>query len=232
VKKSICIAVAIAISVSLIGVPAQAKKAGELKDGVYRDNKHDFSFTVPNGWSANIKKDKQVVRLTMEQKAPVPPYHFRGELRDYMQIPFMVVIADTTSFSVEQFVDSLLSPSYETKQMDYFLKYLKIISRPHEIMRRNQVTFQDQTAIMLEARQPYEMEVSKRDEDLPGSDRADVVNDYKYGSMFLTVRDGHIFIIHMICEYGTSEPILQMFNSLIGSLTFGAAEEPAEAPGD
>lgn len=219
-RKCVCLAVVITVFISLSGIPAFGKKAGDVKDDVYYDNQHDFSFDVPTGWSTNIKSDKQVVRLTMDQKSPVPPYHFRGELQDYMQIPTMVVIADTTSFTVEQFIDSLLSPSYETKQTSYFMKYLKIISRPHEVLKRNQITFQDETAVMFEVRQPYEMTVSQR-----GSDRATVVNDFKYGSIFVTVRDGHVFIIHMICEYETSAPIVKMFNTVINSLKFGAEEE-------
>jgi hypothetical protein len=196
-----------------------AKKAGEVKDDVYHDNKHSLSFGIPSGWSTNIKSDKHVVRLTMDQKSPVPPFHFRGELQDYMQIPTMVVIVDTTSFGVDEFIDSLMSPTYETKQLEYFLKYLKILSRPHEILKRNQITFKDETAVIVEARQAYEMTVSER-----GSDRASVVNDFKYGSIFFTVRDGYVYIIHMICEYETSAPILKMFNSLVNSLAFGVDE--------
>jgi hypothetical protein len=223
VKRFVQITITIVFLLSVIGIPALAKKAGEIKDGVYRDDSYGFSITIPETWSANIKKSKSVIRLTMDEKSPVPPFHFQGDLRDYMQIPTMVLIVDTTSFDVGTFVDSLLASGYDSKQKKYFMKYLKIVSRPHEIIKRREVTIEGETAVILEARQAYEMEVSQR-----GSDRASVVNDYKYGSIFFTVRDGHVYILHMICEYQTSATILEVYNLVLGSLKFGPGPE-AEA---
>jgi hypothetical protein len=165
--KYIGIAVTVVLFIACFGAPVEAKKAGEVKDTVYQDNNYNFSFTVPEGWSTSIKSAKFALRLTMDQKSPVPPYQFRGNLRDYMQIPSMAVIVDTTSLGANEFVDSLLSSSFESKQKKFMYKYLKIISRRYELVKRQEVTFRGKLAVMMEARQPYEISVAQR-----GSDRA------------------------------------------------------------
>jgi len=220
VKRFVYVAVTVCFVVTLWAVPGFTKQAGEIKDGVYTDTDYQFSLKVPVGWSAKVKEAKSALRLAMDQTSADPPKQFTGDLRDYMQIPTVVVIVDTTSLTVGQFIDNLLSPKFESKQKSGMLRLLKLISKPHEILKRSEVTFEDASATMIEARQPYEMEVSAR-----GSDRAIVVNDHKYGSMFFTVRDGRVYVIHLICEYQTSSPIVEVYNAMIGSLKFAPAAE-------
>jgi len=221
--KFVGIAVTVVLLLACIGAPAQAKKAGEVKDNVYQDNDYHFSLLIPDGWSASVKNAKYALRLTMDQKSPVPPYQFRGSLRDYMQIPTMAVIVDTTSLDANVFVDSMLSSSFESDQKKFLLKYLKIITRTYELVKRQEITFQGDLAVLMEVRQPYEVTVAKQ-----GSDKADVVNDNKYGTIFITVRDGHVYVISMICEYRTSEAILAMYDQVIKSLKFGSDEGAAK----
>jgi hypothetical protein len=233
VKRFVYVAVTVCFVVTLWAVPGFTKQAGEIKDGVYTDKDYQFSLKIPVGWSAKVKEAKSALRLSMDQTSAVPPEHLTGDLRDYMQIPTVVVIVDTTSLTVGQFIDNLLSPKFESKQKDGMLRLLKLISRPHEVLKRSEITFENAPATMIEARQPYEMEVSGRgaelDADSLDSDRANVINDHKYGSMFFTVRDGHIYAIHLICEYKTSSSIVEIYNAMIGSLKFAPVAEVKEA---
>ncbi len=222
-KRQVCIALAFLFMFSLITVPVQAKKAGEVKDKVYTDFTYAFSFSIPGKWSVQVKKSKSPLRLSMEERSPVPPQQFQGELRDYMQIPMIKVLADTTSLTCDQFVKNMLDDEFKSKQKKFFMKSLNLISKPHDILKQSDMTFAGSKAIMIEARQPYSMEVSKRggdDASDRGSDRADVINDNKSGAIFLTVRDGHVIIFHMICEYKTSLPLMGVFNNLVKSLKF------------
>jgi hypothetical protein len=223
VKKNLTCFLVLVFVFSIMAVPVWAAKAGEIKDDIYTDNEYGFSFAIPAGWSANVKKAKYVLRVALDQKSPTPPRQFQGDLRDYMQIPAIKVLVDTTSLTVDQFVDSLLDPDFKSKQKKGLLKSLDLISKPYDIQKKGPLTFQGAKAYMIEARQSYSMEVSSS-----GSDRADVINDYKSGAIFLTVREGRVYIFHFICEYQTSEPIFKIFNGLINSLNFGGAdEEPA-----
>ena len=223
-RRKLTLALLVVFVISLIGIPAQAKKAGEINDDVYTDTEYNFSFSIPAGWSTNVGKAGKVLRVNLDQTSAVPPRHFQGDLRDYMQIPTIKVVVDTTSLTVEKFIDYLLDPEVKTKQKKGLMKYLPLISKDHEILKRSNVTFAGTKATMLEARQAYSMEVSAR-----GSDRADVVNDYKYGSIFFTVRDGRVYIFHMICEYQTSGPLIDIFNTMVSSLKFEGAGAEGEA---
>ena len=228
IKRKLTLALALLLTLSLIGIPAQAKKAGEIKNDVYTDLEYNFSFNTPAGWSAKIGNTGKVLRIGLDQTSAVPPRHFQGDLRDYMQIPTIRVLVDTTSLSVDAFIDKLLDPNFKSKQKTGLMKYLTLLGKNPEIQKRSNITFADIKATTLEARQAYSMEVSTR-----GSDRADVVNDYKYGSIFFSVRDGRIYIFHMICEYQTSGPLINIFNSLIASLKFdGAAGAATEESSD
>ncbi len=221
--KFVGIAVTVVLFIACVGAPVEAKKSGEVKDNIYTDNDYDFSMQIPDGWSTSIKSSKYALRMTMDQKSPVPPYQFQGGLRDYMQVPTMAVIVDTTSLGANEFVDSLLSSSFESDQKKFMYKYLKIVSRPYELVKRQEITFQGKMAVLMEARQAYEITVAKQ-----GSDKADVVNDNKYGTIFVTVRDGHVYMISMICEYRTSQPIVDMYNQVISSLKFGPKKGAGE----
>ena len=224
-KRSIALVTFASMFCALAAGTALAEKAGVVENDVYTDTEYRFSFTVPTGWSAKIKDAKQVLRVALMQTSPVPPSHFQGELRDYMQIPTMVVIVDTTSIGVDQFIDNLLDNNYKSKQKKGLLRYLDLIAKPHEILKRKDATFQGQKTTVVEVRQPYSMEVSER-----GSDRASIVNDFRTGSMFFTVRDGKMLVIHIICEYQTSSAVMQAFETTLNSLKFLDAPKGAETP--
>lgn len=226
-KRKLTFVLMMVLALSLMGIPLQAKKAGEINEDVYTDAEYNFSFNVPAGWSSKIGKSGKVLRVNLDQTSAVPPRHFQGDLRDYMQIPTIKVLVDTTSLSVDEFIDNLLDSEFKSKQKKGLMKYLTLISKIHEVQKRSKVTFADAKATVLEARQSYSMEVSRR-----GSDKAEVLNDYKYGSIFFTVRDGKVYIIHMICEYQTSGPLINIFNAMLNSLKFnGAAEATEESSG-
>jgi hypothetical protein len=224
-RKGVIATVAFCFVLCLLAMPAAAKKAGEIKDNVYTDSDYGFSFQVPSGWSVNIKASKSALRLAMNQTSPIPPRHFEGDLRDYMQIPVISVLVDTCSVPVDTFIHRLQDAGYKSKQKEYFMTQLKLISKPHEIMKSKDVTLGSDKGTILQVRQAYMTEVAQR-----GSDRADVINDYKAGSVLFTVRGGHVYIFHMICEYQSSEPILTLFDAMINSLKFSAAA-PAEEKG-
>jgi len=228
VKRKLTLALTLVLIFSLMAIPVQAKKAGEVNENVYTDVEYNFSFDIPAGWSAKVSNAGKVLRVNLDQTSAVPPRHFQGDLRDYMQIPTIKILVDTTSLSAGDFIDKLLDPEFKSKQKKGLMKYLTLIGKEHEIQKRSQITFADTKATMLEVRQSYSMEVSAR-----GSDKADVINDYKYGSIFFTVRNGQVYIFHMICEYQTSGPLINIFNAMIGSVKFngvggGGTEESSD----
>jgi hypothetical protein len=213
-KKSICVALTCLILVAMTVVPASAKKAGEVKDDVYTDGSYKFSLKVPTGWAPSIREEKSPLRLVLTQKSYPVPEQFQDR-RDYAQIPTMSVLVDTTSLTVDQFTDNLLDTKSKSKQRAFFLKNMPLINRNHDILKRSPVTAGDAKAIALEVRQEYSLEVAQ-----PGSDMADVVQDYKSGQIYITVKNGLVYVIHGICEYKLNSSYKQFFDGIFASLKF------------
>lgn len=219
-RKRLHALVAIMVIVCFAYGTAWAGKAGGIKDDVYTDSGFNFSFKIPAGWSASIKDAKSALRISMNQKSYPVPEQFKAH-PDYAQIPTITVLADTTSLTVDQFLDNLLDGKAKSKQKDFFLRNLALISKPHEVLKRSDATVAGAKAIQLDVRQQYSLEVAKPmdpDDEAAGTDRADVVNDFKAGIIFVTVRDGKVLVIHGICEYKLSAQYKDSFGVLFNSL--------------
>ncbi|MDD4051197.1 MAG: hypothetical protein PHR28_04765 [candidate division Zixibacteria bacterium] len=213
-KKAVCLTLTCLFFVVMIAAPALAKKAGEVKDDVYTDGTYKFSLKVPTGWSPTIKAEKFPLRLVLTQKSYPVPEQFQGN-RDYAQIPTISVLVDTTSLSVEQFVDSLLDSKYKSKQKQFFVKNMPIIAKFHDVLKRSNVTAGDAKGLSLAVRQAYTVEVAQS-----GSDMADVIQDYKSGQILVIVRNGLVYVIHGICEYKLNSSYEPIFNGTFASLKF------------
>ena len=214
-KKLLTITLAIVILFSFAVTPVMAKKAGEVKDDVYTDGTYGFSFKIPAGWSHKISSSKKPDRIVLSQKSYPVPRAFQ-ENRDFAQIPTITLLADTTSETAEGFFNKLMDSKFKSKQKDYFMKKLRLISRPHEVLKKMEVIVQKAKTVQLEARQQYTVEVPQR-----GSDRADVFSDFKAGGLFLTVRDGNVFAIQIMYEHQYYAQYNDLFfKTLLGSLKF------------
>ncbi len=204
----------------LFSMPVMAKKAGEVEDNIFTDSEYGFSLEVPQGWAYKIYSAKKPERIAMDQKSYPVPQAYQGGNEDYAQIPMIIVLADTTSLGVDQFVAKMLDSEFDSKQKKYFMRRLRLISGQYEELKRKEVSIQDVKSIQLYARQQYTTEVPQR-----GSDKADVYTDFKAGVVFFYVRDGHVFIIHMIYEYQFNAQYSDLFDSkLIPSLKFAEKE--------
>ncbi len=213
-KKNVWLTWAFLFIVLVVVSPVAAKKAGEIKDNVYLDGNYKFSLNVPAGWSPTIKDEKSPVRLVMMQSSYPVPTQFQDR-RDYAQIPTMTVLYDTTSLTAEQFVDTLLDNKSKSKQRAFFVKNMPLISKTHDILKRSTGTLGNAKTVTLEVRQKYALEVAQA-----GSDMADVINDYKAGTIFVAVKDGKVFVFHSIAEYQLISSYQTIFGGTIASIKF------------
>lgn len=213
-KKAICLVLTCLFFVVVVAAPALAKKAGEVKDDVYTDANHKFSVKIPTGWSPTIKDERSPLRLVLTQKSYPVPEQFQSN-RDYAQIPTISVLVDTTSLTVDQFVDSLLDSKCKSKQRQFFVRNMPSIAKVYDVLKRSNTTAGDAKALALEVRQQYSVEVAQS-----GSDMADVVQDYKSGKIFVTVKNGKAYVIHGICEYKLNTSYDQFFTGVFNSLKF------------
>ncbi|MCK5126467.1 MAG: hypothetical protein KAR42_09445 [candidate division Zixibacteria bacterium] len=216
-NRILMVALVLVFALGLFNAPVLAKKVGKITDNVFTDDNHKFSITTFEGWSTKVgSKSKLPLRLTMLEKSfPVPQAYQGGGKEDFAQIPTIRVLVDTCSTTAEQFIENLLDSKFKSKQKKFFRKNLKLISRPHEVLKKTQATIQDQKAVIYSIRQAYRNEVAQS-----GSDRADIINDFIAGYILYTVRDGKIYVATMLMEYKTSASYNTKWNELLSSLKF------------
>ena len=201
----------------LLGSPLFAgKKAGEVTEGVFTDNDYGYSFKIPEGWSESVKKSQSAIRIVAHQKDYPVPRDYIGGNEDYAQIPTMVILADTSSLNSKVFTDSLFSDSFSSKQKKFFLKNMRLLNGSFEVLSRKEYTFRDQLAVLVEIRKQYSREIQSES----GSDKADIVNDYIGGALFITVRGGKVFALEMEYEYQFHGTYKQILDMLLASLKF------------
>jgi len=214
-KYTLCVMVAVGLFCILIAVPAFAIKSGEVKDNVYTDTDYKFSFKVPDGWGVDVKNSKSAVRVTMTQNSAPVPQQFQGGGEDYAQIPTLAVLVDTTSVTADQFLKNLTDPKFKSEQKKFFMQKLTIISKPFDVQNEKSLNAVGGAAKSVQYKQRYTVEVNER-----GSDKADVITDYKGGAIFAVVKDGKIYIFHIIYEYQYNAQYLGLFDAAVGSLKF------------
>jgi hypothetical protein len=214
-KNTIRISLTMFIFLAMV-TSIQAKKAGEVTDGVFHDEKFGYTMSFPGGWGENVKSEKSALRVILAEKSYPIPRHFQGAGKeDYATIPTIAILADTTSLTAQQFIDSLLNAEDKSKQLEYFERNTRIISRPYEVEKRQGLTVDEQEGYLVQARQQYSMEVAER-----GSDRADIVNDYKAGFVFAMVKDGTVIAVNGICERSFISNYMPVFLDVVQSIKF------------
>jgi hypothetical protein len=213
-KKAICLTSMCLFLITVIATPILAKKAGEIKDDIYTDAQYKFNLKIPAGWASTVKDEKSALRFVLTHKSYAVPQQFQGN-PEYAQIPTINILVDTTSLSVDQFIDSLLEGKTKSKQKTFFLKYMPLIAKTHDVLKRSPVTVGDAKWVAMEVRQAYTVEVAQA-----GSDVADVVQDYKSGQIYLTVKNGYVFVIHGICEYKLNSTYKGIFDGFFSTWKF------------
>jgi hypothetical protein len=198
------IIVAVVLAPMVICAMAHAKKAGEIQDSVYSDNLYGLTFIIPSGWEASIKTDKSPVRVVLKHKdfeipSMMEPY------RDYITVPTFTIIVDTTSLPVDSFVDRMLDPDFKSKQKKFFLKHLKAISKPFELVAREDKAEVLFSSVEIGVVQPYTISLP-----IQGTNIAKDVDAAYAGGLYFVAHKSHIYIFHGICDaqmLSTYEPI-------------------------
>jgi len=214
-KNVLCVILAAGMLCMVAAAPVFAAKAGDIKDNVYTDTDYKFSFKVPDGWGADVKSSKSPIRITMTQNSAPVPQQFQNGGEDYAQIPTFTVLVDTTSVTADQFMKNLTDPKFKSEQKKFFMQKLTIISKPFDVQNEKSINIAGASAKSVQYKQRYTVEVNER-----GSDKSNVVTDYKGGGIFVVVKDGKVYVFHMIYEYQYNSQYLGLFDAVTASLKF------------
>ena len=202
----------------LAGAADARKKdlAGEIVNGAYIDDDYGFSLVVPDVWDYSIKKSKSPVRLIMSKKQYDVPIHFQ-HAPNYTTVPRVTVFIDTTSLTVDQFVDSMLADGFKSKQKNRIFQEFMGMYGNFQLKKRSHMSVGGIDGVRISTQLRYTLEVARAGSE---SDRADVVSDYYGGSLFFAKKGNNIYLVNLVCEWRYFDSIEKEFIEVLNGFKF------------
>ena len=177
-------------------------KAGEIDGDVYKDNVYNFTLKVHEGWKARVSKEKDPVRLTLTQKNYAIPTDFINA-PDYTKIPRISVYVDTTSMGAFDFIDSLMSETYDSDQKNDIKKEFEVLQNQDiydgDLVERgrSRIEVGDESGLLWKGQIKYKQIVQTSASSVGGK----LVRS-SYGGAIGAIKHGdNIYLFHVMCEW-------------------------------
>ena len=204
-KRLTILLLALAICVPNAGARKKKPKSGKIQDKVFTDAKYGFQLTLPDGWTARLKKNVDSYRLVLIQKNyQVPPDY--AEAPDYTMVPRLTVFVTETHVSPFECLDSLLSDSYSSKEKKEIMKEFEIINKQsvgdgerENVITRKRKSYRvgENKGVLWQGKSKYIKMV-----EIAGSDAGGmrVYGAYQGGIVIMPIGKTHLVLFHVICE--------------------------------
>ncbi len=226
------ISICLALMVTTAWAGRKKDKAGSVENGVYTDDSYSFSLTLPQNWKSKIYNDKDNIRLSMTQSNfEVPNDYIKTP--EHTKVPRITVFSDTTSMSLMDFIDSLVSSSYKSGQKKEMLKEFEILHsgplgdanvQPVSPRRRSPITVGEQQGVIWSGQSKYIKEISVSASSVGGK-RVDAA----YGGSILALKkDRTIVVFHLICEWLYFPALDKDLQAVAGTLKWNRVPSEAE----
>jgi len=194
------------------------EKTGEVKDNTYTDSKFGFQITGLQNWKVKKEGEPSLVRVFMTQKnykvSTVP-----GASKYNTAIPTILVLADTTSLSLEQVDTCLIKTGKGLDNQDDFAIKLDLI-RNSEIVEFHDIAVDSITAREYVLKKPYKKtgEDPRVRDPIFGSQV--IIEDFLAGRVILFKKGRNLFVVQFSCEREFFYPNDSEFQKIIGSWKF------------
>jgi hypothetical protein len=201
--------------------------AGVVENGVYRDSKFGFELKLNDNWKANVGKEEENVRLSLVQRNyGIPPRY--ANAADYTVIPRIAVYADTSSIGAAAMLDSILSPTFKSKQKKDIAKEFEFLSQNGIIPRNKKfVQIAGEAAVIWEGTVKYTKDIASSS----SSDQGIRVSGGYGGVIVATRKANTILLFHVMCESDFFDDVVRQSLEVINSLTWGTPEKAAKSEG-
>jgi hypothetical protein len=191
-------------------------KSGEVAGNTYIDGTYPFKLTFNDAWKYTMKKGEDKIRLILTQKKyDIPPAYTHAP--NYTTVPKITVMVDTTSLSLDMFVDSLLSNAYKSDQKKAITSEFPILFGDYQVRKRFKLPAGASEGIQVLAQLQYTISVQGSGS---GSDRGEIVTDFYGGSIFFAKKDNNIYMLHFIGEWRYFDSLQKDFAEVIKGFEF------------
>jgi hypothetical protein len=197
------------------GSLAKAKKTGEVEKTLYTDSKFGFQVTGLKNWKMKSQKEPSLLRVVMTQRnfkvSTIP-----GASQYTTSIPTILILADTTSLSLEQFEESLLGKGKLLHNKEDFMLKLDLLSNS-EVLESNEVIIDSMPARDYTLKQPYKKtgEDPRIRDPIYGS--SVIIKDLVAGHVILFKKGRTIYVVQSSCEREFFYPVNSEFQKILAS---------------
>ncbi len=217
-KKLTIFAVTLFYLAAATAMALAADKTGEVKDNVYTDAKFGFRITGLQNWKVKKQNEPSLVRVLMTQ-ANYKTSTIPGASKYTTTIPSILVLADTTSMSLEQVEDCLFKSGKGLGDQEGFAIKLDLIPNS-EILEIHDITVDSVPGRDYVLRQPYKKtgEDPRVRDPLYGSQV--IIQDYLAGHVIVFKKGRNVFVVQSSGEREFFYPNDSEFQKIIGSWEF------------
>lgn len=220
-KRLVGILALVLVVVAVAEAKRKKDPAGSVsKDLVFTDDDYAFQLKLGDNWKANPGKSEDHTRLVLIQKVYGTPDQFRNN-PSYTLVPRVVLYVDTTAMSVNALLDSLLSPSFNSKQKKEMLREFEFL-KEKEIIPKNRrpMTIAGESGVVWEG-------TSKYTRDIPKSVSGDAVERVAggYGGGLILVKHGNVVLVfHVMTEMQFFNDVFRDVQGMVAGIIWGAAK--------
>jgi hypothetical protein len=199
----------------VVGSSAKADKTGEVEKNVYTDSKFGFQVTGLKNWKMKAQKEPSLVRVVMTQRnfkvSSIP-----GADKHTTSIPTILILADTTSLSPEQFQESLLGKGTLLQNKEEFMLKLDLLPNS-ETLEAHDVIIDSMPARDYTLKQPYKKtgEDPRIRDPIYGS--SVIIKDFVAGHVLFFKKGKTVYVVQSSCEREFFYPVASEFQKILAS---------------
>ena len=207
----------------LAQVPALAKKekTGVVEKDLFTDSMRAYQFTVPYNWKAKAEKEPSLLRVTLQKTKlePLPAGGSRGSYDTDRYSPQIIILADTTSLSVEEFADKLVAAKGQLSREKEYLMKLDLVMQSHP---EQKIRFKagNLDGLKFSFQRKYFREVSDPREKPFGLTAPVTIEEALVGHLYVFKRNNSIYIIQCQGERATYQFEEKEYQKLLESWNF------------
>lgn len=218
-KRVLTVLLAVLVTVASVEAGRKREKSGKVENGTFTDATYGFSLKAGDNWGVKLMDADANFRVSFAQKKfDVPPDYIQAP--DYTKVPRLILWVDTSSMGPFPFIDSLISPTYKSKQKSDILKEFELLTERDVLPKgRKPFTVGADKGAFWEGRVPYTKEIQTS---ASGGSVRRVKLAY-YGSILAVKRGDKMLVFHLMSEETFYETIYQDALAIINSLTWPEA---------
>jgi hypothetical protein len=220
-KRLLIFASLILMLVPSVEARRKRDKAGRIDKDTYTDEAYGFNIKMNEGWKVKINDADDPMRLVLIQKNYLIPTDY-ADAPDYTKVPRIVVYADTSSLPASTFIDSLVSPTYETDQTKEIKKEFEILWEQQLVPKgEDRFDIAGERGAIWRAQAKYMKEVATSASSIGGK------RVYgSYGGAIIGVKKGDtIILFHVMSEWQYFNDVLKDAMEFVNSLTWADAKK-------